>query len=377
MARRSKLRSLFFHVHQWTGLGLGVYLLLIGLTGSVLIFAPEIDSAAIGHLTRSEARTLAVSLDGVLEKAQTFAPDMPLASLDLPGERYQTLRYRFSKPGAVPATVYADPGTGRILGVTHAEKGLLWYFERFHSNLFLDRPGRLANGYGAIALLLLGITGLYIWWPRKVMSVQIGSDAKRFNGDLHSALGFWTSAALLLIAFTGAYFTWPREMMTGVLWLTQTKEPPYTPDSRSGATSIDAMLTAARAAMPDASPTLLRLPSQRNKAVSVQMRVPGEWRENGASPVYLERGTARVLRIDRFSEQPLGYRMYSAFGPLHTGGFGQGYGVVAGWIARVLWFLFGIVPGVLAVTGFLMWWNRKVVPRRKRLAAYSAPVSER
>jgi uncharacterized iron-regulated membrane protein len=52
--------------------------------------------------------------------------------------------------------------------------------------------------------------------------------------------------------------------------------------------------------------------------------------------------------------------------PLHVGSFG-GAGV------RVAWLVLGLMPPVLFVTGFTMWWTRVVRPRGARV---SEPVSE-
>ena len=54
-------------------------------------------------------------------------------------------------------------------------------------------------------------------------------------------------------------------------------------------------------------------------------------------------------------------------GPLHFGNFG-GFGI------RFVWLVAGLAPGVLAVTGLILWWTRVVAPRWRRRDLPSAAV---
>ena len=58
---------------------------------------------------------------------------------------------------------------------------------------------------------------------------------------------------------------------------------------------------------------------------------------------------------------PLGSRIMLTMSPLHYGTFG-------GAITRWIWILVGLVPGILSITGFLMWWNRQIT------ASHPAPL---
>ena len=57
-------------------------------------------------------------------------------------------------------------------------------------------------------------------------------------------------------------------------------------------------------------------------------------------------------------------RLYSTFDPLHFGYFG-------GLVTKILWFILGLTPGVLALTGTWMWWKR-----RSRATSPVKPASE-
>jgi uncharacterized iron-regulated membrane protein len=70
------------------------------------------------------------------------------------------------------------------------------------------------NGFGAIAVALMCITGAVIWWPGRSswwrrMSLRRGVSGLRFIFDLHNLLGFWLFLLVALWAITGIYFAFP------------------------------------------------------------------------------------------------------------------------------------------------------------------------
>jgi uncharacterized iron-regulated membrane protein len=84
----------------------------------------------------------------------------------------------------------------------------------FHSNLLSGDTGRLFNGAGAIALTLLCLTGIVIWWPgvehwRRSLTMNWKSSFARINWDLHNMLGFWCLLFVLMWGISGIYFAFP------------------------------------------------------------------------------------------------------------------------------------------------------------------------
>jgi len=56
------------------------------------------------------------------------------------------------------------------------------------------------------------------------------------------------------------------------------------------------------------------------------------------------------------ARRTLGDTVMAWIAPLHVGGFNAT-------ALRVAWFLLGLAPPALFVTGFIMWWTRVVRPR--------------
>jgi uncharacterized iron-regulated membrane protein len=81
----------------------------------------------------------------------------------------------------------------------------LWVV-RLHDDLLLERPdGPWWNGLLSLIFTMSVITGGVVWWPgasrwKRSLGVKVKAGWRRFNWDLHSALGF---LAVLLHADVG------------------------------------------------------------------------------------------------------------------------------------------------------------------------------
>jgi uncharacterized iron-regulated membrane protein len=110
---------------------------------------------------------------------------------------------------------YFNPYTGEDLGdaYTRGERILYWIVE-LHDNLLLGIDGKFWNGVGSIVLTATCLTGLVVWWPgvarwKRSLQIKWSPGWRRFNWDLHSALGFWFFLFLLMWAVSGVYLGIP------------------------------------------------------------------------------------------------------------------------------------------------------------------------
>lgn len=194
-------------------------------------------------------------------------------------------------------------------------------------------------------------------WPRRLWS-------------LHGAIGVWLLPLTLVITITGVYHTWPqmfRSAVAALLPLSGPEQPLHLRDAEHQRPApADALLEAARNALPDRRVHALQLPASPTAPVRALMMREGDHVQAFADTVLLHPTTAAVLRIDRYAERPVGDRVMRWIGVLHAGRF-------AGWRSEALWFLAGLMMAALSATGLAVWWNRVV--RNWRWA--SAPATEK
>lgn len=225
LARRPQalwLRRALFQVHLWTGLTCGLYVLVMSLSGSAIVFRHEMDHAFCPAIVMVKSSGVRMS-DAELARAARRALErrFPLRNtrVEVRGPRV---------PGAAVEVWYLsergrterllDPYTGRDLGdATACEPRLVSGLVDLHDDLLGGGAGRIVNGGGAVVLALMCLTGLVIWWPgtarwRRSMTLRWNSDWRHFTWDLHSMLGFWTFALLLMWALSGIYLGFPSSL---------------------------------------------------------------------------------------------------------------------------------------------------------------------
>jgi uncharacterized iron-regulated membrane protein len=207
------LRRALFQVHMWTGVAVGLYIVVVTVSGSLLVFKAGVNAlfvpATIVPVSgpRMTEEQLREAIGGRYQQFTVAEIEMPsradrAAEVTLVSGRYKQFRL-------------LDPYTGADLGLAGDETPFILWLVELHDNLFGGETGRKVNGAGAVALIVMCLTGLVIWWPgvsswRRGLMIKRGVSWKRFNFDLHSMAGIWAVAFLLLWAVTGAYFAFPE-----------------------------------------------------------------------------------------------------------------------------------------------------------------------
>jgi uncharacterized iron-regulated membrane protein len=219
------LRKILFQIHLWTGIGLGLYVVAISVSGSVLVFRNEFYEYFRPGTRVEPRKTERLSDEAIAEAARRAYPGLEVTTVSL-RRRSPTASAEvwLSGEGRALHRLF-DPYTGEDLGDAEPRATIL--FEKvaaFHDNLLFDQTGRSLNGIGGVLLTALCLTGLVIWWPglrslHRGMMVRWRTSWKRFNWELHSAMGFWTFAFVFMWAITGVYMVFPTPFLDVVDFL--------------------------------------------------------------------------------------------------------------------------------------------------------------
>lgn len=373
--RSTRLRRVLFQVHLWVGVGVAVYVVLIGVTGASLVFRDEMEHAMAPPLVDPEtAFGPPAELVSVAERMRKAYPDRVLVSIVNPvPPEHPTIR-GFLRKGDSYLAVSAHPVTGELLGA-EAEGGFLAWLQDLHFNLLSGTTGRIVNGVGALCLVAMSLTGIVIWWPgrrhwRRAMTVDFSRQWKRLNWDLHSATGFWTLALLAMWGVSGAYFAWPAEIRALVNWfspvsLAQAPPPDVSRKGKQPPPDMRALVQEAQRRSPGAVPLSISFPASERGHLRVFLAREKPLSYETADYHYFDPFTGRHVAVWRRGlNQTAGDLVMSWIGPLHFGTFG-GRGAV-GIAVKVAWVLLGLAPPLLAVSGLLMYWNRVLSKRWAR-----------
>jgi uncharacterized iron-regulated membrane protein len=356
-------------VHLVLGLSIGLLASITGLTGSIVVYKPEIESRLLGrvsHIVPSADRAT-VSLQSAYDTVRQRRPDCRIVQAYLHAEPELAWSFDLNCQAQGRVVFYIDKYRGNITGEDHFQgKWTQWIYD-LHVRLLSGKTGETVNGIGALLLVILAATGLVVWWPgvglwRSGLRFEWRARWRRKNYDLHRLTGFATSWLLMLVALTGAYFAFPKTYEDIVAWAAHEPSVVLAPRTGIGVPhrmTLDALYASAIQAMPVGESTLFTFPQQKNAPYSLRRMLPEDWRRTGDNLVYLDQYTGQVIRVTYHHQLSWPIRLIRDMYPLHFGTFGGDF-------TRILWIVAGVAPAALYITGLLMWWNGSILPARRR-----------
>jgi uncharacterized iron-regulated membrane protein len=214
--QRVWLRRAVFQIHLWSGIAIGLYIGMLSVTGSALVYRNELDRYFATPRPRFDPQAVRLTTDQLRAAAERLYPGYSITRVgDRISRRNPTIEI-WAERGAEKRERLFNPYTGEDLGasITQGEYFVLW-LTRLHDELLFDRPGRFWNGIGSAVATLLVLTGLVVWWPgssrwKRSLGVKWSGGWRRFNWDLHSALGFWLFLFMLMWGVSGFYLGVPE-----------------------------------------------------------------------------------------------------------------------------------------------------------------------
>src|SRR5580698_7931947 len=254
-------RKVVLQIHLYLGLLGAIFLVILGLTGSVMAFEGDIDHWLAPRLWYVTVRASPLPEGELIGKVERqFAPAR-VGAVQFSQQRNLAQTMQLSCGPVVFVNPYDGSILGERLGASKTQR-MLGYIHQLHLRLATDPrsaiapTGKVIVSYAGLALCLLGPTGLILWWRTKRTSVQWNA-ASWFRRcfDLHRCIGIYAGAFLWIAAFTGVLIGF-NAAEKAIYSLTHSSGPsrPRLPQSvpTPGAPPIgvDQALAAARRTMP-------------------------------------------------------------------------------------------------------------------------------
>ena len=386
MARLTRRqRAALTALHRWLGLGLGLLFVLLGATGSLLVFYVEADRALNPQQQLPATTGQPRSLDDIVALLQAAHPQRHGGwRLELPLTPEQPLQARYYQPEETagrdfaPLMVTVDPYRLAILQERFwGAYAATWIYD-LHFNLLLDRNGRFILGLAALALLALILIGLLLWWPapgrrKAALRPHLGPAGPRRIYDLHVLAGVYGLPLLLLLTVTGAVLEQPDWFKPLLARFSPVEAGPR-PVAEHGAVLIGPQqaLHIAQAALPDAEVRWLETPAAGGGFYRLRLYQPGDpSRRFPHSLIWIDAERGEVLAVREARRDSAADTFFNWLHPLHNGeAFGLG--------GRLLVALAGLLPGLLFVSGLWRWHQKARARRgegRRQQEADTTPVS--
>jgi len=386
---RRRGRVLWLAVHKWIGLSAGALLLLIGLTGSILVFHLEIDEWLNPRLFEVAPRAGGESayrpLDEWVEAARTvLPPGGRLTFAQYP--RHDGVSVRFnalvpSKPGdSGPSNnavyhVAVDPYRAEVTGVRLVRpagwagaipRTFIGFVFALHYALLLPRFGEPPFGdtvvaiLGLILILSLG-SGIVLWWPRAsqwrgALTIRYPAHPRRLNFDLHKTAGVYFLLVLLGLFLSGVYLNLRAPFHAVVRMFSPTIDR-YAVRSQAApggqSITLSQAMQRVRERFPIGRPEWLYLPrNERGTYTVCQRDVPGISALLTRRCVVLDQYSGEILHVESPQGASAGQHFIQWQWPIHSG---QLFGLAGRWIV----FLSGLVCPLLFGTGWYLWWRKR------------------
>jgi uncharacterized iron-regulated membrane protein len=359
------MRQLFIVFHRWAALLALAFILLLGITGSALVFEGAIDRGLHPELWRVQPAGRPLSLDTLIAHARAAVPGPPPTGFTLsPADD----RADMVQAGA--NQIFIDPYTGHVLGHrTAAEwnETLPRRLHVLHVTLMSGKVGGEIMAIATIVSLALVLSGIYLWWRDRIWRVLWSASWKRVVFDLHHQVGILAALVLVLITASGLVIHY--QTLNRLVYRLDSGTPDpilgqSAPAPQSASISLDSLQTVALRALPGARVMFLTLPPKRDDAFVAAMRFPEDHTPGGRSRVYVDRYTGAVLGVVSTRRAEMGTRIGNQIRSIHTGDwFGKP--------TEVLWLVAALALIAQAISGFLMWWNG----RRSRAALKRGDVA--
>ncbi|MCW3481372.1 PepSY domain-containing protein [Neisseriaceae bacterium JH1-16] len=151
-------------LHRQLGLYLTAVMLLLGLSGSLLLFRAELEtppaSVSVAHLQAQPAYQAA--LDSALRHAHSANLSLRFGEAGEPVEAS-------ARDHGHEWVLWLDLADGTLLReqVADSGRGLFPWLAELHHKLFTSDTGTNVVGWLGVGLLLTVLSGLLLWWPKQ------------------------------------------------------------------------------------------------------------------------------------------------------------------------------------------------------------------
>lgn len=375
---QNRRRTFWLKIHRYLGLFPGTVFAIIGLTGSLLAFWPELEvwlHPDLWHVNPQEEQIEYRPLDEIVAAANTAIPsDGTPYALVFPRMPDTAFMVSYSRPAPNPEQlewhqVFIDPQTAQIKGqhlrldLERPWRGTFFDFVlRVHSTLALGARGSTVVGVLALLLLVSLLSGLILWWPtsrqlRGAFTMKPGAGRIRRLYDLHKTFGLYASGLLVVALASGLYLVFPDygKNLIGMFSATTLVPEDLASGPLPGEQPIgfDRAAAIANAYYTDGRFQWIFFPQGQEGFYRIVKKAPDE--RTDILP-------ARALWIDQYNGQilhtydPKQFTAGDIFErwlfPLHSG---EAFGLPG----RIGIVILGLVPTVLFVTGLMRWQHKR------------------
>jgi uncharacterized iron-regulated membrane protein len=367
-------RRWLLRVHLWIGIAFCIPFALLGITGSILVYDQDVLAPP-----RATAMGERATPSAILQAATAVNPDYKVTQLILPAKDGDPATVRMVLQGMDRRgfeQTFIDPVSLAVLAPREAFRTpFIDFIHGLHGSLALGgRTGRPIVGWLGVGMTVLGITGLFLWWPqngrwRHAAGVSKGARGWLLHRQLHGTAGILGWIVFVAVSFTGVAISFPQSFGPGFAAMfggtPQARIPAVEEIAGTQPIGVDRAIELALQAAPDAHLAAIFLPANTKQPYRVQLVANGAMDGTPAINIAIDPYKAEVTNLRDPRRYALGDTIMAWQRTIHDG---RAFGPVWAFLVCVV----GLLPPLFSVTGTMMWWLK----RRSRLMRRSEPTME-
>lgn len=204
-----KLYQMIWRWHFYAGLIFAPLLIMLAVTGGIYLFKPQIEPMIYKDLYYVQKGQNEIKAEEQIQKVKEKYPEAGVVSYRPSDERGRTTEVGILNKDK-EMTVFVNPYTGKVAGALQNEGKLMEIMSKLHGELMVGTIGDRIVELAACWVMILLVTGVYLWWPRGKKPGLFGTLLPRFSKgkrifwrDLHAVPAIWISIFAAVLIMTG------------------------------------------------------------------------------------------------------------------------------------------------------------------------------
>ena len=355
-------------IHLVLGLGSGLIVVILGVTGCILAFELEIRSFTEPYQYVKEENKPYLAPSVLKAKAEEYLASRRAVGVQYPGKGKAAVAAYYDETKYELA--YLNPYTGALLKHKNMNEDFFRIVLDGHFYLWLPHEiGQPIAASATLIFLVMMITGIILWWPKNKaarkqrFSVKWNARWRRKNYDLHNVLGFYMTWVAIFLAITGLVFGF-EWFARSLYWVTSGGETMV--EHQHPLSDTTKPLKAAN--MADHLWHMHKGSVNENESIGVYFATlptdPLEVVINHRPGTYYD---SDFYHYDQYTGEELpatgsyagSFKDANVADKIVRMNYDMHVGAVLGLPGKLLAFFASLIAASLPVTGFLIWWGRK------------------
>ena len=378
--KKSRFRRISDWLHLWLGIGAGLIVFIVALTGCIFVFQVEINEW-IHHdevFVSPPKNAATLPLSELQKRAETaLGKGKKIGFISTYKSPHRAWEFGTYKAGNPDAFFYFDsvdyydmvlinPYTGKVNLIIDYKYEFFSVVKMIHWSLLINHPiGQQIVGWSTIIFVILLITGMIMWWPKnlkksnfdKSFKIKWTAKFKRLNYDLHNVLGFYAMFITLILALTGMVWAFQWFQSTVYVVASGSTTPPAVKTFKSDSTKtsltnpFDIAFHTAQKELAGADKIGMS-PAGDKEGVIYANGYRSEETYYDSDDLQFDQYTGKLLDNRNHTSKNAGERLIGMNYDIHVG-------AILGLTGKIIAFFASLIAASLPITGIIIWLGKK------------------